>query len=310
MEHYPKVLHLADLKYFTAKPGTEYTVEEKVDGSQFRFGIIDGKRFYGSHNIDYDENRPPDTMFADAVNGANEILGNFAEKFTLRTKDSTVFFAEYLKAPRHNTLTYSRVPTHNLVVFDILVNGNYLSRDEKEHMAAVLDFETVPLLLRSHSFPESTVLDELIKGQSFLGNAQMEGVVIKNYGMFAERFNLIRPLLLKYVRSDFKELNDKNWNASNPKNIEQCWDKVINCQQVYAKAVQHIRESGKYSGELRDIAPLIEEIRKDIDTEYKTLLVDVMWEFYKKNLTRWILRGLPEFYKKYLYNEAYELMEK
>lgn len=317
LEHYPKVLHLEDLKYFdTQKADSEYIVEEKVDGSQFRFGIIDGKRFYGSHNIDYNESRHPDKMFELAVKGANEILDTFTtvsidtENTIMReNKGSVVFFAEFLKSPRHNTLTYSRIPSHNLVIFDIAIDGWYVSREVKESMAWAFGFETVPLLHSSKSFPSSALLDELIKQDSFLGNTRIEGVVVKNYDLYAERFNMVRPLLLKYVRDDFKELNNKNWNEINPKSIEKVWDKMVNCQQVYNKALQHIRESGKYTGELRDIAPMIEEIRKDVETEYKTLLIEAMWKFHEKELVRWITRGLPSFYKKYLYDEAYKTIE-
>ena len=307
LEHYPKVLHLEELRYFDLKPETEYIIEEKVDGSQFRFGLKDGKRFYGSHNIDYDAERQPDALFAEAVAGANEILDSFDELIVPHNYDIT-FFAEFLKAPRHNTLTYARVPTHHLVVFDILFNNEYQSRSDKEKICELLGCEVVPLLMKTTTFPDISVMDELIKTTSFLGNTQIEGVVIKNYAIVAERFNLIRPLILKYVRDDFKELNNKNWNEANPRTIEKVWDKVINCQQVYQKALQHIKESGKYTGELCDIAPMIEEVRKDVETEYKTLLIEAMWEFHKKELVRWITRGLPNFYKDYIYREAQSIL--
>src|SRR5687767_4166729 len=83
-------------------------VEEKVDGSQFSFGVVDGELSCRSKGkvliLD-----APEKMFLKAVESVRD----------LPLHDGWIYRAEYLSTPKHNTLNYSRVPTKNIILFDV-----------------------------------------------------------------------------------------------------------------------------------------------------------------------------------------------
>ncbi|MGC8605919.1 MAG: RNA ligase family protein, partial [Desulfomonilaceae bacterium] len=101
----------------------KYYIEEKVDGSQFRFGIVGGAMAFGSHNIDYN-GYTTDKMFTEAITRAEAMLKN------IQVKGDTVFFAEYLQKPHHNALHYARVPQNSFYLFDVMVDGAFVSPEE------------------------------------------------------------------------------------------------------------------------------------------------------------------------------------
>src|SRR3990167_136998 len=80
-------------------------IEEKVDGSQFSFGMFEGElkcRSKGSHlNSDY-----PEKMFSIAVQNVK----------TLDLKNGWTYRGEYLRVPKHNSLAYDRIPKNNIVL--------------------------------------------------------------------------------------------------------------------------------------------------------------------------------------------------
>ena len=96
----------------------KFIIEEKVDGSQFRFGIDGTGNFMaGSKNINYGGENQPDKSF-------NKIYEEMKMKLTylyktgefsfLEPNDFIVFYGEYLRSPKHNALKYDRVPKGNL----------------------------------------------------------------------------------------------------------------------------------------------------------------------------------------------------
>ncbi len=103
-------------------------VEEKVDGSQFSFGVFDGElkcRSKGQQLII----DAPEKLFNHAVATSIELAPILRDGWTYR--------CEYLQKPKHNTISYSRVPEKHLIVFDVNSgHEHYLSRDEKVAEAA------------------------------------------------------------------------------------------------------------------------------------------------------------------------------
>jgi len=88
----------------------EVIIEEKIDGSQFSFGIKDGQLFCRSQNKEqFPEST--DKMFKLAVEKVRDVQDKLTEGWTYR--------GEYLSKPKHNTLCYSRVPENNIIIFDI-----------------------------------------------------------------------------------------------------------------------------------------------------------------------------------------------
>ena len=148
-------------------------VEEKVDGSQFSFGLIDGKlqvRSKGKQQmID-----APDKMFEKAI----------AAVKSLPLREGWTYRGEYLEKPKHNTLAYSRVPKNNIALFDVNSGlEEYLSPEQKHAEAARLGLEFVPVMFEG-MVTDFEMFKSFLDRESFLGGCKVEGVVIKNYSLF------------------------------------------------------------------------------------------------------------------------------
>src|SRR3990167_7531151 len=87
---YPKILHIGD-KQIADLFDQEVYLEEKIDGSMFGFGLVDGELVCRSKGKELDlEN--PDKMFEKGV----EYIKSIKSKFP---KD-VFFYGEYLQKPR------------------------------------------------------------------------------------------------------------------------------------------------------------------------------------------------------------------
>src|SRR3990167_7794184 len=85
-------------------------VQEKLDGSQLSFRVVDGALFIRSKGAVIDPENPAD-LFAPAVRW---ILNNQSELVPGWT-----YRAEAISKPKHNTLVYSRAPESGFVLFDV-----------------------------------------------------------------------------------------------------------------------------------------------------------------------------------------------
>ena len=134
---YPKVYavgHAAIRDLFTGP----VVVEEKVDGSQFSFGVIDGELQARSknHQLVLDA---PEKMFTKAIETIRELEPLLTPGWVYR--------CEYLQRPRHNVLPYGRVPEKHLIVYDVMIGlEDYLPPAEKRREAKRIGLECVPVL--------------------------------------------------------------------------------------------------------------------------------------------------------------------
>ena len=85
----------------------EVEITEKVDGSQFCFGKLDGETFMRSKGKQQFV-ESPDKMFKEGV----DYIWSIQE----RIPEGMAFYCEYLKKPKHNVLAYDRVPKNNLIL--------------------------------------------------------------------------------------------------------------------------------------------------------------------------------------------------
>lgn len=263
-------------------------IEEKVDGSQFSFGRFGGElrcRSKGQQlNIE-----APEKMFERAVEVAA----------SLDLCDGWTYRAEYLQKPKHNSLTYSRTPDNNLIVFDIN-NGHesYLGATEKAEEATRLGLEVVPLLFCG-VVKDIGLFNELLDRESQLGGPKIEGVVCKNYARFGPDK---KALMGKYVSEAFKEIHTKEWKESNPAagDIVERMMLMYRSEARWHKAVQHLREVGALGGEPRDIPALFKEVNLDILKECEGEIKDALFKWAWPRISRAATRGLPEWYKQEL----------
>lgn len=293
--HYQKIFSIGDPLLSNLFDG-EVFVEEKVDGSQFRVIInAQGTARYGSKTVDYSDERAPDKMFVAAIAQAEKHLSG------LDLKNAFLVF-EYLEKPQQNSLSYGRVPKDNLVLLDAMVENKWLKPEEKKALADKVGFECIPLIFKG-TISSVKDVESLLEKESFLGNAKIEGIVVKNYGQYHKApFMLGAPVFGKYVREEFKELNRETWGVG--KSLEEKIMEHFPLEPRWQKVVQHARESGELKNGVKDIGKLIQLVEEDFSQEAQPLVKELLWKEFSHALKSMSRRGFPEWFKKKLLEES------
>lgn len=293
---YPKVYNIGHPTIAALLDG-DVVVQEKVDGSQFSFGVFDGELRARSKGkqlvID-----APEQMFTMAVETARSLAPLL--------RDGWAYRGEYLQRPRHNGLHYDRTPRQHVILFDVQIGeGAFLGPDALRDEAERIGLECVPSLWRGDGGAlKQGSIDEWCNTTSVLGGQRMEGVVIKNYARFAADG---KALMGKHVREDFKEVQRKTWKRENPKSgdiLERLCD-AFRTPARWDKAVQHLRERGDLHGDPRDIGPLMKEVQADIAEENIQEIKDELWRWAKQHIMRASVKGLPDWYKHRLVGQQF-----
>ena len=274
----------------------EVVIEEKVDGSQFSFGVIDGELMCRSKGKQLILDAP-EKMFQKAVDYVRSIAPALPWGWTFR--------GEYLSTPKHNTLAYSRIPANNIVIFDINTDiETYMTYEQKAEVAYNLGFETVPIFFQG-MVEDFAQLQEFLQVPSFLGGVKVEGFVVKNYDLFTQEKKVAMG---KYVSEAFKEVHQKDWKERNPtgKDIETALIEMYRSDARWSKAIQHLKEQGLLEGSAKDIGLLIREVPQDILKECEEDIKERLFKHFWPKISRGVVSGLPEFYKELLAKSAFE----
>jgi hypothetical protein len=290
---FPKILHIGDKMIESLFDG-EVEITEKVDGSQFGFGKVDGRLFVRSKGRELDLDNP-DGMFVEGVEFIKGIEDKIPDNFT--------FYGEYLQKPKHNTLAYDHIPTHHIALFGVY---NYTTKEFYNHetiqeWAETLGVDAVPLLFKGECSPEF-VLGLVKERVSYLGGQKIEGVVVKAYKpwMFLGQMPLT-VMSGKYVTEEFKEVHVKNWKKENTgKGQLEVAKAQYKSVARWNKAIQHLRDDGTLEGTPRDIGPLIKELQRDIIEEEKENIKNELWAIYGKEFLHEAGNGFPQWYKEQL----------
>lgn len=276
-------------------------VEEKIDGSQFSFGVFENAdgldlrcRSKGAQlNI-----IAPDGMFQRAVDTAKALQGKLHVGWTYR--------GEYLMKPKHNALAYDRIPNQHVILFDINTGEeSYLSYDEKKAEAERLGLEIVPCMFNG-MITDIQHFRSMLDTVSCLGGQKIEGVVVKNY----QRFGRDKKVLLgKFVSEAFKETHAREWKAANPNRMDvvEALTASLKTDARWHKAVQHLREAGKIEDSPRDIGLLMKEVPADVEKEEVEYIKGKLYEWAWPQIRRGIIAGLPEWYKEQLLKKQFEV---
>lgn len=276
-------------------------VEEKIDGSQFSFGVFENAdgldlrcRSKGAQlNI-----IAPDGMFQRAVDTAKALQGKLRVGWTYR--------GEYLMKPKHNALAYDRIPKDHVILFDINTGEeSYLSYDEKKAEAERLGLEIVPCMFNG-TITDLQHFRSMLDTVSCLGGQKIEGVVVKNY----QRFGKDKKVLLgKFVSEAFKETHAREWKAANPNRVDvvEALIASLKTDARWHKAVQHLREAGKIEDSPRDIGLLMKEVPTDVEKEEVEYIKSKLYEWAWPQIRRGIIGGLPEWYKEQLLKKQFEV---
>jgi len=292
---YPKVwaiAHGAVLELFY----DDVIVQEKVDGSQFSFGIINDELKIRSKNqemlID-----APEKMFNKAAETVRAIAHKLTPGYTYR--------CEYLQKPKHNVLAYDRVPTNNLILYDINIGEEqYADYTTVVNQAAWLNLEVVPLLYQG-KVSSAHELEKLLKTTSVLGGQKIEGFVCKNYSRFGKDK---KALMGKFVSESFKEKHSNDWKNENP-NSNDILQNLIDQYRTPArwdKAIIHLAEAGQLENSPKDIGKIVKEVPTDLLIECEAEIKEQLFKWAFPGLARGINKGLAEYYKERLFKSQFE----
>jgi ATP-dependent RNA circularization protein (DNA/RNA ligase family) len=276
--------------------GEPVLVEEKIDGSQFSFGVdVNGNIQCRSRGQSQYPNG--DKMFDLAVEQVRAMIFDMKCGWTYR--------GEYMSKPKHNTLCYDRIPANHIMIFDIDRGDNdYLTYEEKKAEAERLGFEVVPLIFEG-TFDTKQDMLKLLDRQSVLGGTKIEGMVFKQYNMLDCSGNVV---MAKYVSEAFKEKHVKDWKGRNPgqKDVLETIIESLRQPARWQKALQHLKERGGHTGEPKDIGPLVAEVQADTFEEELEWIAQRLLKWAVPHIKRGIVRGLPEWYKELLAQKAFE----
>jgi hypothetical protein len=290
---YPKVYAFGHRSVAGIFDEGEILVEEKIDGSQFSFGVINGELKCRTHHNDLILDAP-EKLFSLAVTACKELIPLLHPDWTYR--------GEYLAKPKHNALAYDRTPNRNIILFDINTGPEtYLPYEDVEEEAERIGLEVVPLLAKFQATSEVKYEDliKLLETPSLLGGQTVEGIVCKNY----LKFNLDgKCMMAKFVSEAFKEVHRKNWKEVNPEQQDIIL-RLVNMHKTpsrWQKSVQHLNEQGLLENDPKDIGPLIKEIMKDVQEECEDEIKNVLFKWAWSKMGRGITGGFPEWYKQRL----------
>ena len=306
LRSYPHVYNLGHRAVHDLLSGP-VVVQEKIDGSQFSFGVTpapreDAKGSIHPHQFrleirsrgtDIDPDAPP-KLFEKAVATVKALQGALVAGWIYR--------GEVLDKPKHNALAYDRVPSGNVILFDVERGGDQDFADSimLYGVAGVLGLESVPLLYDGPGSALSLdILKDWLQRPSILGGQKIEGVVIKAYG----RFGLDgKTLMGKHVSEAFKEVAGGEWKAANP-HLGDIVAQLIARFKTPArwdKAVQHLAESGKLLDEPKDIGPLLGELRDDTLKECGDEIREALFKWGWPRIVRGVQAGFAQWYKEKL----------
>ena len=279
----------------------EVVIEEKIDGSQFSWGMHDGELKMKSHHKEL--HHPVDQkLFMPVAETVHTLFqkGLLTEGWTYR--------GEAVTKPKHNCLAYDRTPKSFLVLFDVEVEQNqFLPYESLVYEADRLGVEAVKKLWSGNG-EEATqaMLVGFLAQLSQLGGQLIEGMVVKNYHKFGEDGHV---LMGKYVSEKFKEVQKGDWKTENPGQgdiIQRLIDEYKS-EARWHKAVQHLKEKGELLDDPKDIGPLIKEINVDVRTECSDEIKEKLFVWAWKQINNGLTRGFPEWYKKELLGYQFEV---
>ena len=280
----------------------EVEITEKIDGSMFRFGKINGELLIGSKSCLLDQEKP-ENLFIEAV----EYVKSIEDRLT----EGVVFYGECLKKPKHNTLVYDSIPKNHIALFGayIVELDRYESiYEELAYWSHLLNVDVVPLVYKG-KIDSSKQLTSMLERTSYLGGCHIEGVVVKNYTKQCVLTpDVIFPFMgAKFVSENFKEVHRGRWNSEEKPSGK--WDSF--CEQYrtparWDKAVIHLKEQGLLDESPKDIGLLMKEIQEDIVVEERENIKDFLWDVYKKSLLSNAVKGLPQWYKNKVMKTSWE----
>lgn len=274
----------------------EVVVEEKVDGSQFSFGMRSGVLHMMSKRVPIHGLEGCPNLFQPTV---RHVIACFEARLLV---EGWTYRGEAVHAPRHNTLTYARVPQGNFVLFDVDTGlESYVTPEAREQIAFDLGVDRISVIARRRmaDITEGD-LTQWLTMTSQLGGALIEGVVIKPLACIVGVDG--KRLAGKFVSEAFKETHSKEWRTDRPQKLDMLKEigEAISGPARWKKSVQRLRDEGRLTESPKDIGPLIAEVQRDVTEECEDEIKAMLYAAYRKEIVRTSTNGVAEWYKREL----------
>ena len=299
----------------------EVNVEEKIDGSQFSFGLVPANLDDAGHSVDivYYTDVITNIEYALKIRSKGCVMHIDAPEKMFSLGAYTVkrlapilhpgwtYRGEFLAKPKHNALAYDRAPNDNVILFDINTGDQeFLSYDDKKIEAERLGLECVPLLFRGR-IRDAAEVRQFLDTTSILGGQRIEGVVLKpvDYNLFG----IDKKVLMgKFVSEAYKEVHRKSWGENNPthKDIVALITAVYTSPARWNKAIQHLSEAGLLVNDVKDIGIIMKEIPNDVLKECEAEIKEDLFKFAWPHIKRGLTAGFPQWYKERLLALSFE----
>lgn len=264
-------------------------VQEKIDGSQFSFGMFDGVVHCRSKNNARDLSTEGG-LFGPSIQAVQK----------LALPEGFLFRAEAICREKHNKLAYERVPKCNVVVYDVYRGEDRLGPDARDALCHKIGLEPVQVHFVGEVSREGA--GEFIGRPSQLGGIQ-EGVVIKSYSLKDPDGVLLKA---KIVGAEFQEMTGqvKLRKRATPDAVVTALTERYRTNARWDKAIQHLTEDGKLVGAPKDIGPLCAEIHRDFDEECQEEVKQYLYDHFGKQMKKNLLFGFAQYYNRRLTEEA------
>lgn len=294
--NYPKIWNLGH-KEVSDIWNYEVHVEEKIDGSQFSFGVDSGGQlFMKTHHCDVTNDKPF---------GLFEGVMTWCAANKDKMRPGWTYRGEVIAKPKHNHLAYERVPAGNIVIFDIDRGmEDFLGYIDKQQEALRLGLETVPYMFYGTVNNPETVRSFLDR-KPLLGGKMIEGIVIKAYGHYGEDK---KTLMAKLVSEKYKEVAKEEGNTMKPAkaSIIEGLVAMYKTEARWRKAFQTLRDNNVLKLAPSDIPALRNEVMRDIEVECGDAIKNALYMSFKNDVLRGSVNGLPEWWKQTLVDMSFE----
>jgi len=245
----------------------EIIIQEKMDGANFRFTILNGKLIFGSRTQQLTSNEGEDTNVSKNFVQCLEFIRDKLKDKDLSEFEGLIFYGECMVK---HTVDYNWQEIPPFLGFDIMINNEFFMHPiGAKIIFEVLDLPTVPEIDRVYAKDIGKIDDNFVPISKYAPlsnpNQKAEGVVFKNFD---------KQIYAKYVRTAFKEDNKLAFGGS-PKFAESIHEQLIARYCTNARIEKAIWKFVDLGKELdMALTPMISGfVYKDIwEEEWKTIM--------------------------------------
>lgn len=297
-ESYGSIDNINKVGNFTAPE--EMVLQEKIDGSQFRFQEQweedGGSRLVCWSRGQRLNNAAPPNLFAPAVATAQKL---WREKLLI---PGAVYVAEAMASKRHNVINYGRAPVGGMVLFDVFQGPSlgYASPELVKCIGERLGLEVAPYhgsITAGGAVYGKTLEEKASVAESLLGGP-IEGFVLKGRAATDRGGGLLKFKVINPAYGETKRM---------PKTPREDWllsfGSELATPMLWGKAVLRLKEAGALTDTSKDIGAVIRSVIADIDKEHTEALSAVLWGRFRKTAYSNAINGLAQWYQARLVDE-------